>query len=330
MSNHSFFAPSSSERWLECPPSRILETSLETLFPQPTRAEATLGTELHDIASKCLNENVFESDNAIVDFYLKYIKKLIDENQITEFYVEKKISFAHIFATGFGTADFIGYGKDGTLHIVDFKTGQVRVSAVKNTQLCFYMFGAWKNIKSTNSNTFHIVQPSTKSTSVWKVEGSWLKNIKYKIENMLNDMLTLQLKSGTHCKYCRAKMFCPKFKTFIDGTHKSLGQSISYEELDYLWDCVKLAKSLEKELINFYIQKLSSSEKPLKYKAVCEGGKLEWEEGAFEKAKSHVMSEYLFETKLKNIKTASNILEGNHRKGLIKETSATYKIEKIK
>ena len=160
---HALLSASSAHRWMECPPSALLEAQ----FPDTTSEAAKEGTLAHELcemklrnyfftpayskrklnaAIKKLKENDLWQDEMIghADTYLDYITAAaLAFEEAPYVAIEKKVDLTRWIPDGFGTADCILISQN-VLHVIDFKYGKgVPVSAEHNPQLVLYALGAY-------------------------------------------------------------------------------------------------------------------------------------------------------------------------------------------
>lgn len=170
------------------------------------------------------------------DTYLQTIKELSMEHYMVQpiVYVEQHISYEDICgADGFGTSDCILLGGD-TLTVVDYKNGQgVPVSAVGNSQMRLYAYGALKSVVvpglyDIRKIVMCIVQPNLHSitTDIISAEEltSWVDNVVRpavaRIQSGCKDRVP-----GSWCK----DSFCPNFVQCREWREKFASVYADYE-----------------------------------------------------------------------------------------------------
>lgn len=158
---HALLSPSKANSWKNC-----TACAIHSYFSKPLETQATArGIALHYLVS-CYLESDLLPDRQILhergldekdhnDFYL-----LIDalnvrgiKDNIDSLYIEEEISFGEFLGVenkyAFGTLD-LAYIKDQTLHIVDFKFGNVKVPAENNYQLLLYAAGFLQKVNDVS------------------------------------------------------------------------------------------------------------------------------------------------------------------------------------
>lgn len=229
---HARLSASGSSRWLNCPPSLLLEES----FPDTGSSYAAEGTLAHKIAELKVSKIFFNSmtDRAFkirlnklkkhelwdhemeryTDEYAEYIEHLALGMPAAPYVaVETKVDFGKYAPGGFGTADCVLIQGE-TIHVCDFKYGKgVIVSPEDNSQLKLYVLGAYEKyafMYPLKNAVLHIIQPRLGNTDSWEVTISdllaWGDEVKV--------IATLALKgegdfkAGEHCQFCKAKAQC--------------------------------------------------------------------------------------------------------------------------
>lgn len=225
---HAVLSASSSERWLNCPPSaRLCEA-----YEDKGSDYAAEGTDAHALCEFRLKQALgIPADDPIENLswyneemedcaagYAVYVSELLETAKQTcadpVILIEQRVDFSRWVQDGFGTADCIVIA-DGVLNIVDYKHGKgVEVSAVDNPQMMLYALGAleiFDGIYDIDTVRMTIYQPRKSNISVCVMEKDGL------LEWAQND-LTYKAKlayegggdfhCGEWCRFCKAKAEC--------------------------------------------------------------------------------------------------------------------------
>lgn len=236
-SKHALLGPSSSARWLACPPS----ARLTEFMPNETSVYAEEGTKAHYLCEQVVRRSIpgweglpeapiqdlWNSDDYTPEMkeaaklYADFIHTLYAEFKHTPTVcVEQHVKMTRWVPECFGTCDGLLIG-DGILHVVDFKYGAgVPVSPEENTQMMLYALGAWELFRATdqiNTVRMSIVQPRIQSEpETWEIPENDLTRW---AESFLKPMAQLawegkgQLNPGEkQCRWCKAKAQCRAWK----------------------------------------------------------------------------------------------------------------------
>ena len=182
---HCLLGGSSSERWINCPPSARLTEDMEDV----TSVYAEEGSNAHALAEYKLNraigvnleypeltifnKEMDEYTDSYVSFVLEQIEALKEEDDGNDPYVmvEHQVSYDKWVNGGFGTIDFLA-ATNKTLHIIDFKYGLgVKVDATENSQLKIYALGAIQELECLydfEKIILTIYQPRIGNVSTWE------------------------------------------------------------------------------------------------------------------------------------------------------------------
>ncbi len=158
--SHALLSPSSASRWINCPPSALLNAEAgdrDTVFTREgnlAHAMAELKARKHFIGMgpqkygaalrKLKADELWQDEmDGHTDAYLDALKDIAATFADMPYVaLEQRVDFSGYVPEGFGTADCIMIGGE-VLHIVDFKYGKgVEVSAEDNPQLKLYAMGA--------------------------------------------------------------------------------------------------------------------------------------------------------------------------------------------
>lgn len=236
-SKHALLGPSSSARWLACPPS----ARLTEFMPNETSVYAEEGTKAHYLCEQVVRrslpgwaglppaamDDLMDGDaydaemKEAAKLYAEFIHNIYDSFPHTPTVcVEQHVKMTYWVPECFGTCDCLLIG-DGVLHVIDFKYGAgVPVSPEENTQMMLYALGAWDLFSATDdiqTVRMSIVQPRIQSEpETWEISESSL--IRW-AEDFLKPMAKLawegkgELNPGEkQCRWCKAKPQCRAWK----------------------------------------------------------------------------------------------------------------------
>lgn len=228
MAKHAVLSASSSERWLNCPPSaRLCEA-----YEDKGSDYAAEGTDAHTLCEYRLKQALgIPAEDPIENLswyneemeecaagYAAYVVELLETAKQTcsdpVVMIEQRVDFSRWVQEGFGTADCILIA-DGVLNIVDYKHGKgVEVSAEGNTQLSLYSLGAleiFDGIYDIDRVCVHIFQPRKSNV----VSSMMDKTDLYQwADTELTEKAQLAYEGqgsfscGEWCRFCKAKAEC--------------------------------------------------------------------------------------------------------------------------
>lgn len=221
---HALLSASSSERWLNCPPSAVASEAYPDQDTEFTR-EGTLAHEVaelfarHQVIDGVLGltrapASIFSDEKAVTSemqdcakAYTDYIQEHIKSDKAVVL-LEQKVDFSPWVPDSFGTCDCIII-QDDTLTIIDYKYGVgVPVSAKDNSQMKLYALGALNDFGfayDVSKIEMHIFQPrinniSADSITVEELESWATKVVKPTAEKAAKGKGNY--KPGGHCKFC--------------------------------------------------------------------------------------------------------------------------------
>ena len=225
---HAVLSASSSERWLNCPPSaRLCEA-----YEDKGSDYAAEGTDAHSLCEFRLKqalgipaddpiENLYWYNEEMEDCaagYAAYVSELLETAKQTcadpVVMIEQRVDFSRWVKEGFGTADCIIIA-DGVLNICDYKNGQgCLVLADRNPQMMLYALGAleiFDGIYDIDTVRMTIYQPRKSNISVYEMD-------KADLYEWANSELTQKAQlayegqgsfsCGEWCRFCKAKAEC--------------------------------------------------------------------------------------------------------------------------
>ena len=225
---HAILSASSSERWLNCPPSaRLCEA-----YEDKGSDYAAEGTDAHTLCEYRLKQALgIPTENPVENLswyneemeecaagYVAYVVELLETAKQAcsdpVVMIEQRVDFSRWVQEGFGTADCILIA-DGVLNIVDYKHGKgVEVSAIGNPQIQLYALGAletFDGIYDIDTVRMTIFQPRKSNISVDQMDKADLYEW---ADTELTQKAQLAYEGqgdfscGEWCRFCKAKAEC--------------------------------------------------------------------------------------------------------------------------
>lgn len=225
---HAVLSASSSERWINCPPSaRLCEN-----YEDKGSDYAAEGTDAHTLCEFRLKQALgIPVDDPIENLswyneemeecaqgYAAYVVELLETAKQTcsdpVVMIEQRVNFTRWVKEGFGTADCIVIA-DGVMNICDYKHGQgVEVSAVGNPQMRLYALGAleiFDDIYDIEEIRMTIYQPRKSNISV---DGMAKADLLRWADTELYEKAEMayagqgDFHCGEWCRFCKAKAEC--------------------------------------------------------------------------------------------------------------------------
>ena len=181
---HALLSASGAHRWLNCPPSAVLESR----EPDSSSAAAEQGTAAHALAEwklrralhqapgfKPESDWVDEEMEHLTDDYVAFVQEHISIARETcgdpQVLIEQRLDFSHVVPGGFGTGDCLIIAEP-KLQIIDLKYGQgVLVEAARNPQLMLYALGAihaFGDLYDIETVAVTIYQPRRGNVDTWE------------------------------------------------------------------------------------------------------------------------------------------------------------------
>ena len=231
--SHALLSPSSASRWINCPPSALLNAEAgdrDTVFTREgnlAHAMAELKARKHFIGMgpqkygaalrKLKADELWQDEiDGHTDAYLDALKDIAATfAEMPYVALEQRVDFSGYVPEGFGTADCIMIGGE-VLHIVDFKYGKgVDVSAEDNPQLKLYAMGAIEQYMAFyDIFTVHmtIVQPRIKrEPDTWELPA---RDLLRWAEDVVKPAAALaaagegEFAEGDWCRWCAVRGNC--------------------------------------------------------------------------------------------------------------------------
>lgn len=241
---HAVLGASSSGRWLACPGSIPLSAGIKDNAGDSAR----WGTAAHGLASDCLEQDrdpeafrgrVIEVEGhnytvdsrmiEMVETYCNVIRGLVAKTGGT-LLIEQRVDYSAVIGVpeSFGTADAIILCDDGTIYVIDLKTGQRPVSP-KSSQLKLYGLGALEDfglVADFDKAVLVIVQPPKSdepdcfeiSVDDLNAFGAFARKQALVAASLIGvtDITQIEphLVAGSHCHdyFCNARATCPKLR----------------------------------------------------------------------------------------------------------------------
>ena len=220
---HAVLSASSSERWLNCPPSaRLCET-----YEDKSSDYAAEGTDAHALAEARLKqalgiptedpvENLTWYNAEMEDCAQGYAAYVVAKQTCSDpvVMIEQRVDFSRWVPGGFGTGDCICIA-EGLLNIVDLKYGAgIEVSADHNPQMMLYALGAleiFDGIYDIDTVRMTIYQPRKSNISIFEMSKDALLTW---ADTELTEKARLAYEGqgnfscGEWCRFCKAKAEC--------------------------------------------------------------------------------------------------------------------------
>lgn len=261
---HAKLSASSSQRWLNCPPSANAEAAL----PDKTSVYAEEGTKAHSLAEKAVKAflegkpmkrkpkdvdgEMWEAVKLYESICIEKVNEARKASSDAEVHVEERLDFSPWVPEGFGTGDMVIIS-DSSIEVIDFKYGKgVPVSAEGNTQMRLYALGlynAYGMLYGAETVIMTIVQPrigsiSTDSISVEELLD-WGRSIKATAELAFNG--GGERCAGPHCKFCKAGPTCRKLADYELEMVKESTKPDELTDIDIV-EIIRRADSIKKWL----------------------------------------------------------------------------------
>ncbi len=278
MSEHSnVMGGSTAAQRIHCPGSYQLEMNM----PEPPESEfAQRGSMLHAAMELLLTADPQTSDEAvkligelegqdmgyagheiteelisdkIVPAFQCWMR-IVKEYDLTDWFIEQRVSLGEVIEGAFGTADVIAKDSDDRLHIIDWKFGDgVPVPAESNLGLGFYAAGAMYDTdeelqevtEEISGVVLHIVQPRSGSSDdpldTWETTEEWVEQLVDQAIQAIEKAMQpdAPVKAGKWCRWCDAKVICPAQQQIV-------GEVISKEPTLHGLDSVQFGDLLQK------------------------------------------------------------------------------------
>lgn len=224
---HALLSASGAHRWLNCPPSAVLESR----EPDSSSAAAEQGTVAHALAEWKLRRALHDSPTFklksdwidaemedLTDDYVAFVQEHISLAREAcgdpQMLIEQRLDFSHVVPGGFGTGDCVIIAEP-KLQIIDLKYGQgVLVEAERNPQLMLYALGALRtfgDLYDIETVAVTIYQPRRGNVDTWETSVAELEawaEIEVKPKAELAAAGRGEFCPGSWCQFCRIAPTC--------------------------------------------------------------------------------------------------------------------------
>lgn len=227
--SHALLSPSSSERWINCPPSAKENAGGNTgssYAQQGTDAHAlceykvkkALGHKVRDPTEELeyFDEEMAEHTDAYCEFVMEQVemaKQICSDPLVL---VEQRLDFTRWVADSFGTADCVIVA-DGTMTVIDFKYGLgILIESEKNSQMRMYALGAlnlFESLYDIQSIRMIIFQPRRDNISIAEISKDEMLRWADEVLIPAAEQAAKgegDYKAGKHCQFCKVKAICRK------------------------------------------------------------------------------------------------------------------------
>jgi hypothetical protein len=244
---HARLSASSAERWLNCPGSIKLSESM-TQARRGTSVYADRGTALHTVSEQFFRDQrvkldvgerieirdkdgvryyeIEDEDIAGVELYTSFVDKYLMQSLWSG--IEVPLQLSDIHPDLGGTADVVCLLYDGTLAVIDLKTGRgLMVDPTENPQMLQYGLGAYNTMpddmrKRVKQVQLIVIQPWATlgdTVKIWATDPAFL--IEHAVTLTLAVLAVEQgttLRVGDWCRFCPARISCPALYKEIHET----------------------------------------------------------------------------------------------------------------
>lgn len=235
--SHAILSPSSAKRWLNCPPSALInaaapqrdtvytaEGTLAHMLAELKARQTFLGLDPRtsaDMLMQIRSSDLWQDEmKGHTDAYVEALKDIAAHYPAKpHIALEQELDFSEYVPDGHGTADciMIGHLDSGdVLNVIDFKYGKgVSVEARENPQMMLYALGAlldYEPIYDIQLVCMTIVQPRIKAEpDTWMLPVDQLRDW---AENTVKPAAQLaihgqgEFAEGEWCRFCAIKGSC--------------------------------------------------------------------------------------------------------------------------
>ena len=327
--SHAMLGPSSAERWINCPPSAMINAQAgdhETAYTREgTMAHALAEFKVHktligDLTLEQYDRSVAglrkldgwqDEMEGYTDDYIEVLQEIYDGFRVKPYVAaEQKLDFSIYVPDGFGTADCIMVCGD-ELHVIDFKYGKgVAVSADHNAQMMLYGLGAtiaYAGIYDIDQVKMTIVQPRIRAEpdtfmlSAGRLH-QWARETVAPAAKLAAEGKG-EFAAGEWCRFCTLRNTCrarASTALAVEDFGMRVPPSLTDEEVGHALKQGALLAAWLKDLEDYALNACLAGKNIPGYKAVEGRANRAWtDQGqAFEAAKLHgIPEEMLYERK---------------------------------
>lgn len=213
---------SASSRWMSCTASATIDVT--HLAPRKADYGASFGTALHELSRMALVdgvnprkyigslvEDVEITRAGVEDIVLPYVAFVKKHAECGRLLVEKTVEYNDHIG---GTPD-VGILLPEIIHVIDLKTGGMRVEVVGNSQLMIYLLSLYRkycHIYDFKKFAITIFQPMANNITTHWISMNDLLKFQAELLRIYDNIMNLDVSfvpSGHNCFYCPAKAVCP-------------------------------------------------------------------------------------------------------------------------
>ena len=239
----------------------MLHAAMELLLTADPQTEEEVIGHMQELIGQDMGYPGFEIDDELIQEKIAPAfmcwMRIVKDYDLTDWFIEQRVSMAEIIEGAFGTADVIAKDSDGRLHIIDWKFGDgVPVPAEANLGLGFYAAAAMYDTdeelmeitEEINGVVLHIVQPRAGShddpLDSWETTEDWVEKLVDQAVDAIEKAKQPDppVKAGKWCRWCSAKVVCPAQQQIV-------GEVISKEPTIKDLDSVQFGDLLQKLMV---------------------------------------------------------------------------------
>lgn len=218
--DHATFAPSSSDKWLQC---EGYYQATKDLPSTPSGKAAQRGTAAHSLLEECMLQRKppedLSKDVELIDwvgYALDYIESYLTLHPKAEVFPEVYLPWLHVSG---GTLDVLALSPKEIM-IADLKTGNVAVEVENNTQLLTYAIAARKHLGKKSTYRLVIIQPNGYHVKgpirEWVITDKDLNEYEERATSaIVKNLIGGERVAGDHCKWCKAEALCEARANFV-------------------------------------------------------------------------------------------------------------------